>query len=1014
MKKVKNIPTYYTFPGTKIFRDTTALPFPNGGILGTISNYLNPMNWGVSDYSSQPSFSKAFERAKKSGASEFMYNGQRYSTASDMTPAQQMQAYGITDQQRITDPSFIRKNLGNLNTVRGYDIPLTTVAQTALGNIPAPNPETLGPVGVKEQDALRLYMGLPQQYGTFTPSRYKQNAYELTGYNNLLPDTLLSKEQIKKFGEPTRSQKDVKNPLKPYEDFIMGRHTVNQGKDERGDYLEYIDKWDLDSFGNIGVASDFFNKPYDIYGRKYYKDYGNGVKTTMYYTDNELHALNPEQKNFDTLALQKELLSRGYKLPDSTNKEGQLDGTFGPETQKALEDWQSKNFKPGQIYTYSEKPNTYYKYTPEGTMLIKHGGTDGKYVEMQDEEGKRLATLQKALLSGQVTPYKSKTTTTPTLSAENLGEAYMGGTQFADGGPLHDRDINGKLLNSTYASALGNMFREGGPFGEDQGAFDYAQSVYAPELGNYYPNGGKLLEQGQIYTYSDRPGSYYKMGENNTVLIKNESTGWKYVPIKDPTGERTQNLIAGLESGLTKPYQSQADLQYHNLNDTINRGTAAESTNVVSMNSLPMFNPMQLNYDVKYNQRVADQNKLVQAYSPEKPYAIVDKTADSIFYFNPNGSPIAGEAVITGASNNDIDRGLSMKDWMEKTGNTSHDAYFEYLKSIKAQTTPSGAYTLGSLRTNTAQDPSLIGSTINNLFRPERAEFIRDSRIKDYGEQQKMFTLVDAHGEGSSKAVHGTGNPERIEAFNTPGANRAMSNGCINVNGQTVCFDVLQKGSGMYILPEQSKQLVPPNSFFIPRTNSEGKPTIFKKGGMLKRADGSYSRRGLWDNIRAAAARNKLAGKSGKKPTSEMLAQEKKINNTYRTGGQFPRPYSLPEDSFKQGGRDLHNSVYASSNAQYPAVYNFGGTLKNNLATRQQMYMPLDHITRNGGSILSMSNTPELSGEGKDLTVPENSYYYTNGGSMEEPWLHNLYPNGGGLFQRWRNRNNPGITTNLT
>jgi hypothetical protein len=96
--------------------------------------------------------------------------------------------------------------------------------------------------------------------------------------------------------------------------------------------------------------------------------------------------------------------------------------------------------------------------------------------------------------------------------------------------------------------------------------------------------------------------------------------------------------------------------------------------------------------------------------------------------------------------------------------------------------------------------------------------------------------------------------------------------------------------------------------------------------------------------------------------------------------------------------------VYASSNAQYPAVYNFGGTLRNNLATRQQMYMPLDHITRNGGSILSMSNTPELSGEGKDLTVPDNAYYYANGGAMERPWLNNLYPDGGGLFQRWRNR----------
>ena len=43
-----------------------------------------------------------------------------------------------------------------------------------------------------------------------------------------------------------------------------------------------------------------------------------------------------------------------------------------------------------------------------------------------------------------------------------------------------------------------------------------------------------------------------------------------------------------------------------------------------------------------------------------------------------------------------------------------------------------------------------------------------------------------------------------------------------------------------------------------------------KEGGMLKRADGSYSKRGLWDNIRANKG-------SGKKPTPEMLKQEKKI-----------------------------------------------------------------------------------------------------------------------------------------
>jgi hypothetical protein len=41
---------------------------------------------------------------------------------------------------------------------------------------------------------------------------------------------------------------------------------------------------------------------------------------------------------------------------------------------------------------------------------------------------------------------------------------------------------------------------------------------------------------------------------------------------------------------------------------------------------------------------------------------------------------------------------------------------------------------------------------------------------------------------------------------------------------------------------------------------------------LLKRKDGSKSRRGLWDNIRENRG-------SGKKPTKRMLAEEKKIKS---------------------------------------------------------------------------------------------------------------------------------------
>jgi hypothetical protein len=83
------------------------------------------------------------------------------------------------------------------------------------------------------------------------------------------------------------------------------------------------------------------------------------------------------------------------------------------------------------------------------------------------------------------------------------------------------------------------------------------------------------------------------------------------------------------------------------------------------------------------------------------------------------------------------------------------------------------------------------------------------------------------------------------------------------------------------------------------------------------------------------------------------------LGSMFRDGGYFDRGYSLPEDSFRQGGRGLKDSIYASTSGQYPATY------------------------RQGGSILSMSNTPQLEGEGKDLNYPSKGYAYANGGMIK-------------------------------
>lgn len=351
---------------------------------------LNPKNWGVADYSKSNNFNSAYASAKKAGEKEFIYNGKRFSTKSDMSPEQEMKVYGITDDQRITGVKKklnpIRQALSNLNTTDGYDTPISKIIDVAKGKVEGRDfsnePESLE---AKEQDALRLYMGLPQKSNTFFPSRYKEGAFEINEYNELLPELLPSDDFIKHYGKPLKrrehppyrlNEEDIKAKLgerhvytgviKPFDDYVMGRHTVKKGKDERGEYLEYIDKFDFDTYKYplnvplskinknindkninipLGSIGDALNKPFNIYGRKYYKDYGDGLKRAMYYTDDELYELDTNKKNFDTLALQRELSNRNYQLPKSTKQDGSFDGVWGNETKKALEDWKKTKYK---------------------------------------------------------------------------------------------------------------------------------------------------------------------------------------------------------------------------------------------------------------------------------------------------------------------------------------------------------------------------------------------------------------------------------------------------------------------------------------------------------------------------------------------------------------------------------------------------------------------------------------------------------------------------------------------
>jgi len=82
-------------------------------------------------------------------------------------------------------------------------------------------------------------------------------------------------------------------------------------------------------------------------------------------------------------------------------------------------------------------------------------------------------------------------------------------------------------------------------------------------------------------------------------------------------------------------------------------------------------------------------------------------------------------------------------------------------------------------------------------------------------------------------------------------------------------------------------------------------------GEMIRRADGSYSQRGLWDNIRANKG-------SGKKPTKEMLEQERKIRAEEKAYGGavdlnafYNQPRFVQTNIFAEGGDFLTEFQFA-------------------------------------------------------------------------------------------------------
>jgi len=333
-----------------------------------VKSELNPKNWNVTDYTDSGDFNTAFSSARTNGEKEFMWNNKRYSTTEKSYPGEDISKRddlftGNMLRSRIpifkdlinTDGEFDKNTYAKLRTL--YDgkeiegkIRTSKYKPTKSKNknttyysvtTEETTPFLINLVNHIEDNKENLTAGYLKLYKTLGKHNEERALRNVNSTKNVGPIRKTKDSN----GNIIPNTYNIPRYFKTSNDYKirglseLGNYQVSLGKDKRGKYIAYYDLWDTSSPTEYLGGS----KPFEVYDRVYYKDYGNGRKKRMYYSDKELSKLNINKRNFDTLALQRELSNRGYILPKSTKKDNTLDGIWGNETKQALLDYQNKN-----------------------------------------------------------------------------------------------------------------------------------------------------------------------------------------------------------------------------------------------------------------------------------------------------------------------------------------------------------------------------------------------------------------------------------------------------------------------------------------------------------------------------------------------------------------------------------------------------------------------------------------------------------------------------------------------
>ena len=198
--------------------------------------------------------------------------------------------------------------------------------------------------------------------------------------------------------------------------------------------------------------------------------------------------------------------------------------------------------------------------------------------------------------------------------------------------------------------------------------------------------------------------------------------------------------------------------------------------------------------------------------------------------------------------------------------------------------------------------------------------------------------------------------------------------------------EILQQLVQAGLPEEQAMQVIQMVMEQMQGAQPQATPQLGQGGQMIKRADGSYSRRGLWDNIRDNEG-------SGKAPTKQMLEQERKINARYQTGGKSPGMTQAELNSIaKKYNKTPKEFLEIISEGQ---VSPDGGTMirlgggntgvpKNYLEAYREEQSSIPNTIRRIPEMMKKTANKGLDYLGIDYEFNNGGYYQDGGADMDE------------------------------